>query len=235
VGDTQQLHFQQVFKVVELMGYDWHRDCVHVPFGLVNLETGKMSTRKGKTVFLDEVLEEAVKVTLDIITQKNPNLENKEEVAKQVGIGAIIFNDLSNNRIKDVIFSWDRVLNFDGETGPYVQYTHARGCSLLRKATASLDGEVDYGLLKEQEAVDVVKLIDQFPETIKTAAYKYEPSIISRHLIDIAQAFNRFYHDHPIITEDEIIQRTRLILVKAVVQTIKSGLALLGIDAPERM
>lgn len=232
----QNLHFAQWFKVIEKMGYDWAKDLVHVPFGLVSLEDGKLSTRKGKVVLMEDLLNEAVKKTTGIIDEKNPDLPNKEEVAKQVGIGAVIFDDLYNGRIKDIVFSWDRMLNFDGETGPYVQYTHARACSVLKKAGYDKKAEnIDYSVLTDDAAADVCKTIALFNDKIKEAANRYEPSVIARYLVDVAQSFNKFYHDNIILADDENVKNARLALVDAVRTVIKSGLAILGIDAPEQM
>ena len=232
----QNLHFAQWFKVIEKMGYDWSKDLVHVPFGLVSLEDGKLSTRKGKVVLMEDLLNEAVKKTTGIIDEKNPDLPNKEEVAKQVGIGAVIFDDLYNGRIKDIVFSWDRMLNFDGETGPYVQYTHARACSVLKKAGYDKKAEnIDYSILTDDAAADVCKTIALFNDKIKEAANRYEPSVIARYLVDVAQSFNKFYHDNIILADDENVKNARLALVDAVRTVIKSGLAILGIDAPEQM
>ena len=232
----QNLHFAQWFKVIEKMGYDWSKDLVHVPFGLVSLEDGKLSTRKGKVVLMEDLLNEAVKKTTGIIDEKNPDLPNKEEVAKQVGIGAVIFDDLYNGRIKDIVFSWDRMLNFDGETGPYVQYTHARACSVLKKAGYDKKAEnIDYSVLTDDAAADVCKTIALFNDKIKEAANRYEPSAIARYLVDVAQSFNKFYHDNIILADDENVKNARLALVDAVRTVIKSGLAILGIDAPEQM
>ncbi|NLM13232.1 MAG: arginine--tRNA ligase [Epulopiscium sp.] len=233
---AQNLHFAQWFEVIKKMGYDWHNKLVHVPFGLVSMETGKLSTRKGNVVLLEELLKEAIEKTRQIINEKNPDLEDKETVAEQVGIGAVVFNDLSNNRIKDVVFSWDKVLNFDGETGPYVQYTHARACSVLRKANINIDEEsIDYNVLTDPSSIEVIRLIGQFPEKIKEAADKLEPSFIARYIVDLAQAFNKFYHDNPILVEDEIIKKARLSLVYSVKIVLSSGLYLLGIKSPEKM
>ncbi len=232
----QNLHFAQWFKVIEKMGYDWSKDLVHVPFGLVSLEDGKLSTRKGKVVLMEDLLNEAVKKTTGIIDEKNPDLPNKEEVAKQVGIGAVIFDDLYNGRIKDIVFSWDRMLNFDGETGPYVQYTHARACSVLKKAGYDKKAEnIDYSVLTDDAAADVCKTIALFNDKIKEAANRYEPSVIARYLVDVAQSFNKFYHDNIILADDENVKNARLALVDAVRTVIKSGLAILGIDAPKQM
>jgi len=240
VSSGQNLHFQQWIKIVELLGYEWARDCVHIPFGLVSLEDGTMSTREGRVVFLEEVLSRAVEKTREIIKEKNVNTEDIETTAKQVGIGAVVFQELSNNRIKDYVFSWDRVLNFDGETGPYVQYTHARAASVLRKAgavDAGTDGskEIKAEHIKSDSAYDLAKLIYKFPDTVVEAGEKYEPSIITRHIVNVAQAFNRFYHDEHILTEDENEKTAKLALVRAAKTTIKNGLGLLGIEAPEKM
>lgn len=241
VASQQNLHFQQWFKIVELLGYDWAKDCVHVPFGLVSLEEGTMSTRHGRVVFLEDVLNKAVEKTKEIILEKNPNAENVDEVAKEVGIGAVIFQELSNNRIKDYTFKWDKVLNFDGETGPYVQYTHARCASVLRKAgddivAKAMDTEnVDYSFLCSESAYELVKLIYQLPAVIVDAGQKYEPSIVTRHIVDMAQAFNKFYHDEHILAEDENEKIAKVSLVIAAKNAIRNGLALLGIKSPEKM
>ncbi|SHH66649.1 arginyl-tRNA synthetase [Caloranaerobacter azorensis DSM 13643] len=232
---SQSLHFAQWFKVIELMGFEWADKLEHVPFGRVSTEEGRMQTRKGNVILLEELLNKAIDKVREIIEEKNPNLENKDEVARQVGIGAVIFNDLSNNKIKDIVFNWDRMLSFDGETGPYVQYTHARANSVLNKRKYDITNDVDYSILTNQEAVDVIRLLQLFPEAIVNAMEKNEPSIITRHIVDIAQAFNKFYHECPIIVEDENIQKARLLLVFAVKTVLKTGLGLLGIDAPDKM
>ena len=231
----QNLHFAQWFKVIEKMGYDWCKNLVHVPFGLVSLESGKLSTRKGNVVLMEDLLSEAVKKTAAIIEEKNPNLPNKEEVAKEVGIGAVIFDDLYNGRIKDIVFSWEKMLSFEGETGPYVQYTNARACSVLRKAEEEADGNVDFSLLTDDVTVEVIKLIASFNDKVKDAAERYEPSVVSRYLVDLAQAFNKFYHDNSILNAEENTRKARLAVVKAVSLVLTSGLALLGIKAPEQM
>ena len=244
VASQQNLHFKQWKKVLELMGYEWQEDCVHIPFGLVSLSDGDdiktMSTREGKVVFLEDVLNTAVSKTADIMREKNVSEVDIDEVSREVGIGAVIFQELSNNRIKDYVFSWDKVLNFDGETGPYVQYTHARACSVLRKADeADLDAVskegIDSAYLGSDSAYTLSKLIYRVPEVVVEAADKYEPSILTRHLVDIAQAFNKFYHDEHILVDDEKERRAKLALVSASRTVIANCLGLLGISAPERM
>ena len=235
VASEQNLHFKQWIKVVELMGYDWAKDCIHVPFGMVSLEEGKLSTREGKVVFLEDVLNKAVESTLAIIEERNPDLQNKEEVAKQVGIGAVVFQELFNNRIKDYVFSWDRTLSFEGETGPYVQYTHARANSLLNKGGFSLANKVDYSLLIAEEEINIIRLLYQFPEIVIDAMEKLEPSFITRHITEIAKAFNKFYNSCPILTVEKELKNARLMLVFATKTVIRTGLDLLGIEAPNRM
>ena len=233
----QNLHFAQWFKVIEKMDYDWAKDLVHVPFGMVSMENGALSTRKGNVLLLEDILKEAIDKTRTVIEEKNANLENKEEVAKQVGIGAVIFDDMANNIIKDIQFSWEKVLNFDGETGPYVQYTHARACSVLRKATYQQEmlDNVDYTLLTDEASINVAKEIAEFKAVIEEAAVKYEPSYIARYAVDLAQAFNKFYYDNQILVEDEKVKVARLAVVVAVKHTLKNALYLLGIEAPEQM
>ena len=235
VASEQNLHFKQWIKVIELMGYDWAKDCIHVPFGMVSLEDGALSTRKGRVVFLEDVLNKAVESTLKIIEERNPNLENKEEIAKQVGIGAIIFQELFNSRIKDYVFSWDRTLSFEGETGPYVQYTHARASSLLEKGEFKLQDKVCYTLLKDEDEINLIRLLYKFPEAVLDATYKYEPSFITRHIVEIAKAFNKFYNSCPILSVEKDLKEARLMLVYCSKMVIKTGLALLGMEAPNKM
>ena len=240
VASQQNLHFQQWIKILELMGYEWAKDCVHIPFGLVSLEEGTMSTRHGRVVFLEDVLNRAVDETRKIITEKGVATENIDETAKQVGIGAVIFQELSNNRIKDYVFSWDKVLDFNGETGPYVQYTYARAASLMRRADAGAlakaqAGDIDVTYIRSDAAYELVKLLEAFPAVVVEAADKYEPSVVTRHIVDIAQSFNRFYHDEHIITDNIEEQAAKLALAQAAKNTIKNGLGLLGIQCPERM
>jgi arginyl-tRNA synthetase len=231
----QSLHFAQWFKVMGLMGYEWEKDLIHIPFGLVSLEEGTLSTRSGRVVLMIDILNESVKRIREKIEEKNPDLPDKDIVAEQVGIGAVVFNDLYNGRIKDVVFSWDKMLNTEGETGPYLQYTHARACSVLDKAgTVDYNG-VDFSILTDDTAFAVIKLIARFGDKIQEAADKLEPYILSRYLIDLAQAFNKFYHDFKILNTEQEAMRARLLLVQSVVTVLKSGLAILGISAPNKM
>ena len=238
VGNEQQLHFKQVFKVLELMGYEeYAKNCVHVPFGLVVDKDGeKIGSRKGNSVFLEDILNEAIDKVRDIINEKNPDIEDKEEIARKVGVGAIIFNDLSNSRIKDEIFDWDMLLNFQGETGPYIQYIYVRTRSLLDRAgyTPKIE-EIDFSKLNEKEAIDTLKQIYIFNEVIQNAADKNEPSILARYLIDLSQSFSTFYNEHKIITDDKTVQDARLYLTYAVGTVLKTGVELLGMEMPERM
>lgn len=232
----QNLHFAQWFKVIELMGYDWFKDLVHIPFGLVSLGDGKLSTRKGHVVLMEDILNSAVEKTMNIIEEKNPNLENREAIAEQVGIGAVIFNDLYNSRIKNVVFDLERMLSFEGETGPYVQYTHARACSILKKENISeINFDIDYSQITDEASVNICKLLSQYGNKIIDASNKYEPYIVTRHLVDICQAFNKFYNENNIKSSEGSLKNARIAVVYAVKTVIASGLKLLGINAPEQM
>lgn len=235
VAYQQDLHFKQIFKVIELMGYPWAKDLIHVPFGMVSYEGQTLSTRKGHVVYLDELLHRACDKALDIINEKNPDLPDKEKVARQVGIGAVVFYDLFSGRIKDVDFWWDRALNFEGETGPYVQYAHTRCCSVLAKAPALDASLADFSALSDESSTELITLLEAFPQVVADAAQKYEPSVITRYCAALAQSYNKFYFDNRIIGENEGVMQARLLATKCTRDVIKTALGLLGIDAPEKM
>ncbi len=236
VAYQQNLHFRQVFKVLELMGKEWAKDLVHVAYGMVSLEDGAMSTRKGKVVWLEDVISRCVEKARAVLEEKNPALENKEEVAELVGVGAVAFGALCNNKIKDITFSYDRALNFDGETSVYLQYTCARAASVLAKARAE---GVTFGAAPDLEPcaaeAELVKQLALFPETVVQAAEKYEPSLISRFLLDAAKLFNKFYLECKIMQAEGDVRAFRLALTEATLTTLKNGLGLLGIGVPEKM
>ncbi len=235
-GQEQKLHFAQVFKVVELLGNDWAKDSlVHIPYGLVSLEGSKLSTRSGNIIYAEDILLEAIDKVKGVIAEKNPDLENKDEVAKIVGVGAILFHDLYNQRIKDVSFKWDKVLNFDGETGPYVQYTYCRCASILRSIDHDANATIDYSLLLDEEAIALLKEINRFPQVVKDAAEKYEPSVVARFAMDVAQSFSRFYNADRVNVEDATLRNARAKLVDMTKHTLKDALDLLGIQCPEQM
>lgn len=241
-GQEQKLHFAQVFKVVELLGNEWAKDqLVHIPYGLVSLNGAKLATREGNVIYAEDILLEAISKIKKTIEEKNPNLEDKDEVARIVGVGAVIFNDLYNQRIKDVSFSWEKLLNFDGETGPYVQYTYARCSSILRKAGIPTDtykvdlSNVDYSIITDEASVELLKEISRFPAVVKDASEKYEPFIVARFAVAVAQAFNKFYTVNRINVEDENIKNTRIALVKITRKVLKDALDLLGIGVVEEM
>ncbi len=235
-GQEQKLHFAQVFKVMELLGNDWAKDSlVHIPYGLVSLEGAKLSTRSGNIIYAEDILLEAIDKVKKTIEEKNPKLEDKDEVAKIVGVGAILFHDLYNQRIKDVSFKWDKVLNFDGETGPYVQYTYVRCASILRSVSYNENADINCGLLLDDEAVALLKEINRFPQAVIDAAEKYEPSVVARFAMDVAQSFSRFYNACRVNVEDTDLRNARVKLVALTKNTLKDALDLLGIQCPEQM
>ena len=235
VAYQQDLHFKQLFKVLELMGYDWVQEQMkHVSFGMVSYEGQALSTRKGVMIYLDELLQKAQEKALDIIKEKSPNLENKAEIARQVGVGAVVYSTLQNSRIKDIDFHWDRALNFDGETGPYVQYTFARCCSVLRKAP-EITALPDYAALTDDEAQALLRLLSRFPEAVSEACQKNEPFMVTRATTEVAKAYNKYYYEHRILDDDPAATAARLELTRATRQVIKTGLYLIGLEAPERM
>lgn len=233
VAYQQNLHFKQFFKVLELMGKDWAKDLVHVAYGMVSLEDGAMSTRNGRVVWLEDVINKCVEKAYAVIDEKNSALENKRQIAETVGLGAVIFGALYNNKIKDVTFSYDKVLSFDGETSVYVQYTCARANSVLEKSGKSFALPEKYQ--PNAQEYEVIKQLSTFPQTIKDAAEKYEPSLIARYAVDLAQKYNKFYIDCKILSAEGETKHFRLSLTEAVHVTLKNALSLLGIGAPEKM
>lgn len=239
VAYQQNLHFKQLFKILDLMGHgDWSKGMEHVAFGMVSYEGRALSTREGFVVYLEDLLNKAIEKAREIIEEKSPNLPNKDEVARQIGVGAVVYFDLHNERIKDIDFCWDRALSFEGETGPYVQYTHARCCSVLRKAEAAgitMEG-ADFSGMTDDEALDVLMLLSRFPEIVRKAMDANEPSLITRHTTSLAQAYNKYYFEHRIMEEgDAAGTAARLALTASVRDVIKTGLYLIGVEAPERM
>lgn len=235
VATQQNLHFQQLFKILELMGYDFAKDCKHIPFGMVSLKDQTLSTRKGQVVFLEDVLNKAIDKTKEIIKDREDTVDDVEETARVVGFGAVKFQELYNNRIKDYVFDWDEVLNFDGETGPYVQYTYARAKSVLRKAGLKEVGKLDIEKITSDDEFSLAKKLAGFEDVVIKAKEKYEPSLITRHLTDIASSFNKFYNSSKIMVDDEKLKEERLALTYATSIVIKSGLAILGIKTVEKM
>ena len=234
----QVLHFKQVFEVAKLLGLNekYTNGLEHVAFGMVLLPTGKMSTREGTSVKLSELLDEAISRAKTIIEQKNPELENKDEVAKKVGVGAVIFNDLAQSRVKDEIFDWDTILNFQGETGPYIQYTYVRTKSVIEKAGGVPEiKEINTNLLQDEYSIRLIKLIYELEDVLVQVTDKNEPSILSRYLIDVAKTYSNFYNENKIINEDKNLQNARVYLTYSVGKILKIGAGLLGIEMPDRM
>lgn len=236
VGTPQALHFNQIFAVMKKAGWDWAEGCEHVGFGLVKFPDKKLSTRHGDVVFLEDVLNESIQKTLEIIKENSPEMENKEEVAKKIGIGAVLYTFLKNSREKDIVFSWDSMLDFEGESAPYVQYSYARGKSILRRAD-DFDGACDFSKVTSDEEYALVTHINGFENAVRDAAEKNEPFYVNRYVTVLARLFNKFYNSCPILKDDvpADIKSARLALVKASCEVIKSALNLLGIDAVESM
>lgn len=215
------------------MGKDWAKDCVHIPFGMVSLPEGTMSTRRGNVIYLEDVLLTAIEKTKEII--KDRDIEDKENLAADIGIGAVVFQELFNDRNKDYVFDWDKLLSFEGETGPYVQYTHARINSLLSKGEFDKGKAIDEKLLTSDEEFEILKAIYNFEDVIKDAGEKFQPFFITRHIVNLAQMFNKYYASTPILVDDEDLKQARLMLCYATKTVIKNGLGILGIKAPEKM
>lgn len=235
-GLEQSLHFKQIFTAIEVMGYDWSEGLIHVPYGLVSLAGEKLSTRGGNIIYAEDILKEAIERAYNAIIDKNPSLADKEVTAKKVGVGAIIFHDLFNQRIKNVDFSWKEVLNFDGTTGPYAQYTYARAKSVLRKACKMIEiGEVDYMALTDDVSYNLIKVLVSYEDAVINAAEKNEPSIVARYVITLATAFNKFYHDCTILQAEEKEKKARLFLTDLVQKVLCEACGLLGMECPEEM
>lgn len=235
-GLEQSLHFKQIFTAIEVMGYDWGDGLIHVPYGLVSLAGEKLSTRGGNIIYAEDILKEAIERAYNAIIEKNPSLNDKEETAKKVGVGAIIFHDLFNQRIKNVDFSWKEVLNFDGTTGPYAQYTYARAKSVLRKAGKAVEAsEVDYATLTDDVTYNLVKVLAGYEDAVINAAEKNEPSVVARYVISLATAFNKFYHDCTILQAEEKEKKARLLLTDKVQKILCEACGLLGMECPEEM
>lgn len=235
VATQQNLHFQQLWRILELMGYDLYKGCKHISFGMVSLKDQTLSTRKGQVVFLEDVLNKAIDKTREIMENREDTVDDIDEVSRIVGIGAVKFQELYNNRIKDYVFDWDEVLNFDGETGPYVQYTYARAKSVLRKAGIDEIKPLDIEKITSDEEFTLVKKLAGFEDVVVKAKEKYEPSLITRHLTDIAKSFNKFYNSSKIMVEDEKLKEERLALAYVTAIVIKTALGLLGIRTVEKM
>lgn len=233
VGMEQSNHFKQLKAVLKELNLPWAETIVHIPFGLITLNGKKLSTRKGKIILLEGVLKEATELALKQIEAKNPSLENKEAVAHAVGVGAVIFHDLKNDRTNNFDFALEEVVQFEGETGPYVQYTHARAMSILRKANHTVDTQAAFSLT-DDDAWEVLKLIENYPNVVRFAEEKCEPSVIAKYVINLAQAFNKYYAHTKVLVEDEAFN-SRIALVQTTASLLKQGLALLGVAAPDEM
>jgi arginyl-tRNA synthetase len=235
VNSAQSLHFKQVFKVIELAGYDYHKGLVHVSFGWIRFADRAMSTREGYIVFLEEVISKAKEFAREIILEKNPDIEGVDQTAQDIGVGAVVFAQLSVRRVKDIDFRWEDALSFDGETGPYLQYTHARLCSLNRKYGKDMPDQIDFGQFGQPEEKNILVMLAQYPEKVELAAREYEPFVISSYLIDLAQEFNTFYQKHRIVTDNAPLTDARMVLADSVRVVLSDGLRILGLTPLERM
>ena len=238
VGSEQDLHFRQVFGSARYLGLDekYIKGLEHISYGMIRLETGKMSTREGTLIKLEDLLNEAISRVDKILEEKNPDVENKEGIARKVGIGAVVFNNLATSRVKDQIFKWEEVLNFQGETGPYIQYTYVRTQSVLNKAQYMPKAEeININNLQDKYSQNIINIIYNFEETLKQVVYKNEPSILARYLIDLAKSYSLFYNENKIICNEKEIQNARIYLTYMVGKVLKQGAKLLGIEMPEKM
>jgi len=238
VAYEQNLHFKQIFEVAKLLGLDekYTNGLEHVSYGMVHLKSGKMSTREGNVIKVEDLLNESIERASKILEEKNPNIENKEDIAKKVGIGAIIFNDLANSRIKDEIFDWDQILNFQGETGPYMQYIFVRTKSVLENAGFKVSSEeIDELELLDNEAISVIKAIYEFEETLISVTEKNEPYLLSRYLIDLAKKYSTFYNEHKILVAEGKTAKARTFLTYMVNVILENGAKILGIKMPDKM
>ncbi len=233
IGSEQQLHLKQLFAIVKKLGHEWYKNCVHVNHGLYRFEEGKMSTRKGQVIFIEDVFAQAKEKTLATIEAKNPDLKNKEEIAEAVALGAIVFNDLKNDRVLDIQFDWDEILNFEGESGPYLIYTHARLRSILRKS--DVKPLADYELLADENAVAIARHLLQFNNTIAQIIESNKPHTLARYLLELAKLMNSYYQHHRVIQDNKMLEQARLALIEKVADQLKIGLELLGITALEEM
>ena len=237
VTDSRQsLHFRQLFKAVELLGEGWFAHCEHAPFGLLSFKGSKMSTRSGHVIFLEKVLNEAIELTSSIVAAKNPALKSRDQIARQVGISAIVFADLDSRRTRDIVFDWEEALNFDGETGPYLQYTHARFCSILRRYGKAVASQTHLEKLGAEAEMRVARQLARFPDTVARACVENEPSLVATFLLELATVANKFYNELPVLNhEDQDLVAARIILVDCVRTVLRTGLGLLGMSAPEEM
>ena len=238
VAYEQNLHFKQIFEVAKLLGIDekYIKGLQHIPYGMVHLKSGKMSTREGNVIKVEDLLKESISRVKQIIKEKNPDMENLEENARKIGIGAVVFNNVATTIIKDQIFDWDTILNFNGETGPYIQYTYVRTNSVLNnsKGVKTID-EIDFSVLIDKESLEVVKKIYEFNNVIENSVDKNEPSLLARYLLELAKNYSTFYNNNKILVEDTKIKDARVFLTYSVGLVLKIGMKLLGIEMPDKM